>query len=109
MSTHLFVDVGASAANGQDCAADGVRNMPVKTYLLRVADTVPQDMIIGHNGPGPLLEGQEEESLACPECEHEVTRGVSAATMHALFKPPGRLLYHCGCGAYSAVPAPNAA
>jgi hypothetical protein len=60
-------------------------------------------MVIGSQGDLPLFEGQESESLVCPGCGEEITRGVSAQTLHALFQPPGRLLFHCDCDSYGAV------
>ena len=77
--------------------------MRVKTRLEPVQETLPQDMVIGSQGELPLFEGQEGESLVCPGCGEDVTSGVSAQTLHALFQPPGRLLFHCGCDSYSSV------
>ena len=89
------------AAQGE--AVGGVCMMPLKTRLQPVRRTSPQDMVIGSQGALPLFEGQEEESLVCPGCGEEVTSGVSAETLHALFQPPGRLLFHCECDSYCAV------
>ena len=77
--------------------------MRMKTRLQEVDRTSPQDMVIGSQGDLPLFEGQDGESLVCPGCGEEVTSGVSALTLHALFQPPGRLLFHCDCDSYSAV------
>jgi hypothetical protein len=84
-------------------AARGVAMMPVQTRLERIDRTLPQDMVIGSQGDLPLFEGREEESLVCQGCGQEVTNGVSALTLHALFQPPGRLLFHCECTAYSVI------
>ena len=77
--------------------------MPVKTRLERVDSSGPEDMVIGGQGPLPLLEGVEDESLVCPGCDQEVTSGISALTLRALFRPPGRLLFHCSCDAYCVI------
>ena len=77
--------------------------MAVKIRLEPVDQQTPQDMVIGPNGALPMFEGQEQESLICPGCADEVTSGVSAMTIVSLFHPPGRLLFHCGCGAYGIV------
>lgn len=87
--------------NGE--AAGGVHMMPVRTRLKPVDRTTVQDMVIGSRGDLPLFEGQETESLVCPGCGEEITRGVSAQTLHAMFQPPGRLLFHCDCDSYGAV------
>ena len=81
--------------------------MQVKTRLQEIERTSPQDMVIGAQGDLPLFEGQEGESLVCPGCGEEVTSGVSAETLHALFQPPGRLLFHCDCDSYGAVGGEN--
>lgn len=75
--------------------------MPVKSRLDPVDETLPQDMVIGGQGKLPLFEGMEEESLVCPGCGDQVTNGISAQTVMALFEPPDRLLFHCDCGTYS--------
>ena len=77
--------------------------MQMKTRLQLIDRTSPQDMVIGSPGELPLFEGQDGESLVCPGCGEEVTSGVSAQTLHALFQPPGRLLFHCDCDSYGAV------
>ena len=77
--------------------------MPVQTLLKRIDRPLAQDMVIGSQSRLPVFEGQEEESLVCPGCGQEVTNGVSALTIHALFQPPGRLLFHCKCDAYGEV------
>jgi hypothetical protein len=87
----------------RDGAASGVSEMPVKTRLNLIGGSSPQDMVIGPPAKLPLFEGREDESLVCPGCEEEVTRGVSALTLLALFQPPGRLLFHCTCDAYGEV------
>jgi hypothetical protein len=75
----------------------------VKTRLEPMDGPTPQDVVIGPRGDLPMFEGQEQESLICPGCGDEVTRGVSTLTMIALFRPPGRLLFRCDCGACSLV------
>ena len=77
--------------------------MPVQTRLKKVARPQAQDMVIGPQGELPLFEGREDESLVCPGCGRDITHGVSAVTLHALFQPPGRLLFHCRCDAYGEV------
>ena len=77
--------------------------MPVRTRLQPVTRQSPQDMVIGPRGDLPLFEGQESESLVCPGCGEEITRGVSGQTLYALFQPPARLLFHCDCNSYGAV------
>ena len=77
--------------------------MPVQTRLVQITRVSPQDMVIGPEGQLPLFEGREGESLVCPGCGEEVTSGVSGMTLHALFQPPDRLLFHCKCDAYSEV------
>jgi hypothetical protein len=64
-------------------------------------------MVIGPPAKFPLFEGLEQESLVCPGCELEITVGVSALTLLALFQPPGRLLFHCECDAYGEVDGPE--
>jgi hypothetical protein len=91
----------------QDGAASGVSEMPVQTRLNLIHGSSLQDMVIGPPAKLPLFEGLEDESLVCPGCEGEVTRGVSALTLHALFQPPGRLLFHCNCDAYGEVIRPE--
>jgi hypothetical protein len=81
--------------------------MPVKTFLTKVEDLEPQDMVIAADSGPPLFEGMDDESLACSSCQTVVTYGVSTQTLHALFQPPGRLIYHCDCGAHAEVPAPS--
>ena len=81
--------------------------MPVQTQLNPVVDPSAQDMVIGPPPQLPLFEGLEDESLICPGCGDEVTIGVSALTVQALFKPPGRLLFHCKCDAYGEVHRPG--
>ena len=83
--------------------------MPVKTYLNTVESLSPQDMVVAAEDSPPMLEGMEEESLACPACQTEVTSGVSVSTLHALFQPPGRLIFHCNCGAHAEIPPPPTA
>ena len=80
--------------------------MPVKTFLEQVEDLELQDTVIAADSGPPMFEGIEEESLACSSCQTVVTKGVSTQTLHALFQPPGRLIYHCDCGAHAEVPAP---
>jgi hypothetical protein len=87
--------------------ASGAYMMPVRTRLQPVDRTSSQDMVIGSQGTLPLFEGREAESLVCPGCGEEITRGVSAQTLHALFQPPGRLLFHCDCDSYGAVAEEN--
>ena len=77
--------------------------MPVQTRLKRINRSLAQDMVIGPQSQLPVFEGREDESLVCPGCGQEVTNGVSALTLHALFQPPGRLLFHCNCDAYGEV------
>lgn len=77
--------------------------MPVQTRLKNIARPLAQDMVIGPQGELPLFEGREDENLVCPGCERDITHGVSAVTLHALFQPPGRLLFHCQCDAYGEV------
>ncbi|HEU0311394.1 MAG TPA: hypothetical protein VFR36_09275 [Sphingomicrobium sp.] len=77
--------------------------MPLKTRLGQIQQKLAQDMVIGAQGALPLFEGRDEESLVCPGCEREITRGVSALTLHALFRPPARLLFHCACDTYGAI------
>lgn len=77
--------------------------MPVQTQLKRIDRPAADDMVIGPPAKLPLFEGLEDESLICPGCDQEVTSGVSALTLQALFKPPGRLLFHCRCNAYAEV------
>jgi hypothetical protein len=89
--------------------AGGVCMHSVKIRLQPVDRTSSQDMVIGSQGNLPLFEGQEGESLVCPGCGEEVTRGVSAQTLHALFQPPERLLFHCDCDTYGAVAGENSA
>ena len=84
-------------------AAGGVCEMPVQTRLKRVGRPWPDDMVIGPESGLPLFEGREDESLVCPGCGMDVTSGVSAMTLHALFQPPGRLLFHCKCDAYGEI------
>lgn len=86
-----------------DGAASGVSEMPVQTRLNLIRGSSLQDMVIGPPAKLPLFEGREDESLVCPGCGEEVTRGVSALTLHALFQAPGRLLFHCNCDAYGEV------
>lgn len=81
--------------------------MPVQTLLNPVVDPSAQDMVIGPPPRLPLFEGLEDESLICPGCGEEVTIGVSALTVQALFKPPGRLLFHCKCDVYGEVHRPG--
>ncbi len=81
--------------------------MPVQTRLRSIGEFSPQDMVIGPPAKLPLFEGLEDESLVCPGCEQEVTRGISAVTLQALFKPPGRLLFHCQCDAYGEIDRPG--
>ena len=81
--------------------------MPVQTQLNPVVDPSAQDMVIGPPRQLPLFEGLEDESLICPGCGDEVTIGVSALTVQALFKPPGRLLFLCNCDAYGVVHQPG--
>ena len=83
--------------------------MSVKTFLEQVEDLEPQDTVIAADGGPPMFEGIEEESLACGSCQTVLTRGVSTTTLHALFQPPGRLVYHCDCGAHAEVPASTTA
>ena len=66
-------------------------------------DQIDDDMVIGPESGLPLFEGREDESLVCPGCGMDVTSGVSAMTLHALFQPPGRLLFHCKCDAYGEI------
>jgi hypothetical protein len=81
--------------------------MPVQTRLKLIGGSSPQDMVIGPPAELPLFEGREDESLVCTGCGGEVTRGVSALTLHALFQPPGRLLFHCNCDAFGEVVWPE--
>jgi hypothetical protein len=85
----------------------GVSDMPVQTQLKPVIELSAEDMVIGPPPQLPLFEGLEDESLICPGCGDEVTIGVSALTVQALFKPPGRLLFHCSCDAYGEVSRPG--
>ena len=80
--------------------------MPVQTRLKQIGRPLAKDMVIGPQGDLPLFEGMEDESLVCPGCDQEVTTGVSALTLQALFQPPGRLLFHCQCDAYGEVDRP---
>lgn len=84
-------------------ALRGVCEMPVQTRLKQILRPSADDMVIGPPPNLPLFEGLEDESLVCPGCEKEVTSGVSALTLQALFKAPGRLLFHCECDAYGEV------
>ena len=77
--------------------------MPVQTRLKQIVRPFADDMVIGPPPNLPLFEGLEDESLVCPGCSREVTNGVSALTMQALFKAPGRLLFHCECDSYGEV------
>ena len=95
------------AVNGEP--AGGVCMHPVRTRLEPANRTSSQDMVIGSQGNLPLFEGREGESLVCPGCGEEVTCGVSAQTLHALFQPPGRLLFHCDCDSYCVVADENSA
>ncbi|MCL6699343.1 hypothetical protein LZ496_11195 [Sphingomonas sp. NSE70-1] len=81
--------------------------MPVQTQLKQVSEPSVEDMVIGPPRQLPLFEGLEDESLVCPGCGDEITIGVSALTVQALFKPPGRLLFHCNCDAYGEVDRPG--
>ena len=90
-----------------DGPAREVSELPVQTRLNQVIETSPEDMVIGPPRELPLFEGLEGESLVCPGCGDEVTTGVSAITVQALFKPPGRLLFHCKCDAYGEVHRPG--
>jgi len=83
--------------------------MPVKIYLNRVDGLSPRDMIVAAEVSPPMFEGMEEESLACPKCQADVTNGVSVSTLHALFQPSGRLIFHCSCGAHGEIPPPSTA
>ena len=78
--------------------------MPVKRFLEKVEDIKPQDTFIAADCGPPMFEGIEEESLACGSCQTVLTKGVSTTTLHALFQPPGRLVYHCDCGVHAEVP-----
>jgi hypothetical protein len=90
-----------------DEPARGVSEMPVQTQLKQVVQPSAEDMVIGPPPELPLFEGLEDESLVCPGCGDEVTAGVSSLTVQALFKPPGRLLFHCRCDAYGEVDRPG--
>jgi hypothetical protein len=81
--------------------------MPVQTRLNEIDRPSAQDMVIGPQGNLPLFEGREDESLVCPGCGEEVTSGVSALTLYALFQAPDRLLFHCKCDAYGEVGRPS--
>jgi hypothetical protein len=80
--------------------------MPVQTRLKMVQPSA-EDMVIGPPVNLPLFEGLEDESLVCPGCGEEVTNGVSALTLQALFQAPGRLLFHCKCDAYAQIDQPG--
>jgi hypothetical protein len=80
--------------------------MPVQTRLKKVRP-FSDDMVIGPPSQLPLFEGLEDESLVCPGCSQEITSGVSALTLQALFKPHGRLLFHCNCDAHGEVGGPE--
>ena len=80
--------------------------MPVQTRLNQVRPA-SDDMVIGPPPKLPLFEGMEDESLVCPGCSREITSGLSALTLQALFQPPGRLLFHCKCDVYAEVGTPG--
>jgi hypothetical protein len=84
-------------------AVRGVCEMPVQTRLKQIVRPFADDMVIGPPPKLPLFEGLDDESLVCPGCSREVTTGVSALTLQALFRAPGRLLFHCECDAYGEV------
>ena len=84
-------------------AVRGVCGMPVQTRLKQIIRPSADDMVIGPPPNLPLFDGLEDESLVCPGCSQEVTCGVSALTLQALFQAPGRLLFHCECDAYGEV------
>ena len=87
----------------QRVALRGVSEMPVQTRLSQILRPSVDDMVIGPPPNLPLFEGLDDESLVCPGCSKEITSGVSAVTLQALFKAPGRLLFHCECDAYGEV------
>lgn len=87
-------------------AACGVCEMPVQTRLRQVRPSA-DDMVIGPPPELPLFQGLEDESLVCSGCDQEITIGVSALTLQALFQAPGRLLFHCNCDAYGEVDRPG--
>jgi hypothetical protein len=90
-----------------DATVHGVCEMAVQTRLQQVFQPFADDMVIGPPHQLPLFEGLEDESLVCPGCEQDITTGVSGQTLQALFKPPGRLLFHCKCDAYAEIVGPR--